>query len=427
MLTKERIKESLQSVLSQINPEKLLLDAIEYKENTLFINSTPYPLPKSKKITLLGSGKAVQSMAKALYTIMGDTIEKSVLVGPYEATLTHENLHYIQSTHPIPSQKSLQAAQTLKNELEKLSEEDTFIYLLSGGNSALVELPAGDITLEDFQYTTALMLQASMPIEVINCVRKHLSAVKGGGLSTYTKATGYIIVLSDVLGDSFEDIGSAPLYCDTTTFADAYDFVKEYEIFAMLPLSVKKHILDGVNKNIPDTPKEVSLKMKHHLIGSNSLFLESISEHFLHYGVKSKIYHHSINDDVDIVCTELIKFCLEETKGCFIFGGEATVKVEGNGKGGRNQHLVLEFLDRFPKEKEIIFASVASDGIDGNSDAAGAIVNKDTLQEALEKKINIKYYLKKFDSNSFLNQTDSLISTGPTHNNMLDAVIVYIQ
>jgi len=424
---KEKLVDVISESLKKINPEKLITSSCSYKDGILKINDESIIIPKNKKITILGSGKAAQSMGKALFEIMDTHINKMILVGPYTQEFIHEKIEYLQSSHPLPTQKSLDAANKLIQALEKLQSEDIFIYLLSGGNSALVEMPAHTISLEDFQIATSLMLKASMPIEAINSVRKHISLVKAGGLCNYTQAKGFVLVLSDVLGDSLEDIGSAPFYYDKTTFEDAYNYLRNYNIFEKLPQSIQKHLEKGINKKIKETRKKESDNIKHYIIGSNSVFLKSIHNTLLEYKISSSVLKNSINEDVEIVCKKLLDFCDTNRKGCFIFGGEATVLVKGEGKGGRNQHLVLTFLSQLPKNKELIFMSVASDGVDGNSDAAGAIIDTNTLQKVEDLELDIQKYLNNFDSNTFFQKIDCLVKPGPTHNNMLDAVVLYIK
>ena len=427
MLNKSILLDVMNTTLEDINPKNLITNACSYKDNILTINNEEIVIPKDKKIYVFGSGKAVQSMAESIYSILENKIEKMFLVGPYEQEFDMKNVKYLQSSHPLPSQKSVTAAIKITEELKKLSNDDIFIYLLSGGNSALVEMPADNISLKDFELATSLMLKASMPIEAINCVRKHISLVKGGGLCNYTEAKGHILVLSDVMGDNFEDIGSAPFYYDKTMFQDAYDYLKKYKSFNDLPVSIKEHIIKGIDKKIPDTLKEESKNIKHYIIGSNTVFLKNIEHQLLQKDIPSIVYESSIKDDVEVVCKKFLDFCQTGEKGCFIFGGEATVLVTGEGKGGRNQHLVLRFLEQFPKNNDILFLSIASDGIDGNSTAAGAIVDRSTLDEVNKCTLDMTKYSQNFDSNSFLREIGALVEPGPTHNNMLDAVVIYIK
>jgi glycerate-2-kinase len=428
MQIKDSLKNSFLNVLENIEPSKLIENKCEFSENTIIINNEEIKLPKDKNIHLFGSGKAVLSMAKTIYSKLEGKIEKSVLVGAYENEQEFKNLRYIQSSHPIPTQKSVHAAETLKENLEALNEDDFFIYLLSGGNSALVELPVETISLEDFQETTDLMLKGSMPIEAMNCIRKHLSQVKGGRLSSNCKAKGIVLVLSDVISNNIEAIGSAPLYFDSTSFEDAINYLKEYKLFEEIPLKVKEYLLEGLEQKIADTPKEENKNISHYLVGSNELLLEDIKKELEKNSIEASILDKKIEENVDDVITYLLEFIKDKEEGCFIFGGEALVKVtKENAKGGRNQHLVLSFLDNYPKDKNITFLSAASDGIDGNSLSAGAIIDKNCLKNSKDLNLDIKKYLEDFNSNIFLEKIGSLINSGPSHNNMLDVLIVHIE
>lgn len=426
MLNKKFFEESFLELLENIHPKKLIKNQCKYEDEKFYINDEFINIPKDKKIYLFASGKAAISMADAIYEILEEKIESSILVSPYENKLEKKSLTYIKSTHPLPSEKSIKAAKSLVNAFENLNEDDTFIYLLSGGNSSLVELPYDGISLEDFQKTTELMLHNAMPIEAINCVRKHISKVKGGKLATFTKAKGIVLTLSDVLGDDLEAIGSAPLYFDKTTFDDAIKYLKKFEVFDKLPSSVQNYLQDGSAKKVLENPKNENPNIKHHLVGSNDILLKEAQKVLERKGLNPILVDSKIDDDVELVCKNLLNFSKEKEEGCFIFGGEATVKVSGNGKGGRNQHLVLSFLNSYPKDKDIIFLSGASDGVDGNSSASGAIIDSETLLKAQELKIDIKDYLNNYDSNTFFDKLNQLLIPGPTHNNMLDIVIIYI-
>lgn len=426
MQIKEIFKDSFFEVLKDIEPSKLINNKCEFTKNKIIIDKEEISLPKDKKIHLYGSGKAVLSMAKSIYKNLENKIEKAVLVGPYQNNLNKENLLYIKSTHPIPTSKSEDAAKNLKESIEALTSDDFFIYLLSGGNSALVELPDENITMKEFQETTDLMLKGSMPIVAMNCVRKHLSQVKGGRLVSNCKAKGIVLVLSDVLSNDLEAIGSAPLYFDSSTFEDSIKYLEEYELLEKIPKSVKEYLLLGKNEKIKDTPKKEKENIKHFLIASNEILLNDIQKKLFSKNIISQIMNKKIEEDVNIVVDDLLEFIKNKEEGCFIFGGEALVKVTANGKGGRNQHLILSFLDKFPKNRKVTILSAASDGIDGNSNSAGAVIDNETLKEAKELNLDIKKYLKDFNSNEFFDKTGDLVNTGPSHNNMLDVLIIHI-
>jgi len=427
MQIKEIFKDSFFEVLKDIEPSKLINNKCKFNENEIIIDNKKIPFPKNKKIHLYGSGKAVLSMAKSIYENIEDKIQNAVLVGPYDNSLDKENLNYLKSSHPIPTNKSEIAARHLKSSIENLNEDDFFIYLLSGGNSALVELPDENITMDEFQETTDLMLKGSMPIVAMNCIRKHLSQVKGGRLVSNCKAKGIVLVLSDVLSNDFEAIGSAPLYLDNSTFEDSINYLKEYHIFDKVPKKVKEYLIQGKNGGIEDTPKKENENIQHFLIASNEILLSDIQKNLLTKGINSEIISKKIEEDVNIVVNDLLTFIENKKEGCFIFGGEALVKVTSNGKGGRNQHLILSFLNKFPKDKKVTILSAASDGIDGNSKSAGAVIDNTSLEKAKSLNLDIKKYLNDFNSNDFFAKTGDLVNTGPSHNNMLDVLIIHIE
>lgn len=427
MQIKQTLRDSFINVLENIEPSKLIDKKCIFKDDKLYINEEIIPFPKDKKVHLFGSGKAVLSMAKSIYEKIGDRIENSVLVGPYENSLNKPNLSYLQSSHPLPSSKSLSAAEKLKASIESLSENDFFIYLLSGGSSALIELPVEEINMKEFQDTTNEMLKGSMPIEAMNCIRKHLSQVKAGRLVQNCKAKGVVLVLSDVISNDLEAIGSAPLYYDSTSFKDAINYLKKYDLLEKIPKKVKEYLILGEEGKKEDTPKNENQKISHFLIASNEILLEYIQKELNSRNIPAQIIDKKLEENVNIIIDELLEFIKRKNQGCFIFGGEALVKVKGNGKGGRNQHLVLSFLNKLPKDKKVTLLSAASDGIDGNSKSAGAIIDNNSLEKAKLLNLDINKYLETFNSNEFLEKIDALINTGPSHNNMLDVLIIKIE
>lgn len=413
---------SFLNILESVSPKKLIQDNIIFDNNILKIKNSSYKI--NKKITLLGSGKAVLPMAEALHEILGSSIKTTTLVGQSEYSLKLENTNYIQSTHPLPTSKSITGAKAIIKSLESLEEDDFFIYLLSGGNSSLVELPANTISLEEFSTMTDLMLKNALPIEGINCVRKHISQVKGGNLAKFTKAKGLVLVLSDVLGNDLMAIGSAPLYCDATSFDQAISYLKKYNIWQKAPLSIQQYL----EKKENETPKLPSKNIKHIVLGSNESVLENAKKLFEQQNIPTKVFLQSINHNVEeLPC--IFQSIIHETKEkkiALIFGGEATVKVTRDGKGGRNQHLALLMAKKIQNNDDVTFLSSATDGRDGNSTACGAIVDAYTLQKAKQYNLDVDHYLENFDSNSYLKITQSLIETGLTNNNLLDIVIIFI-
>jgi len=431
MSTRMCLKCAYDALLERIRPQELIRRACTLDGSRLHVNGTTYDLDAYERIVLLGSGKAVVPMAEALSELLGDNIAQTVLVGAYETETLPEGARYLQSTHPLPSEKSLEAAQMLIETLESCGEKDLYIYLLSGGNSALVELPEAGISLETFGETTRLMLHGGMPIESINTVRKHLSRVKGGKLSGFTDATGLVLVLSDVLGEDLSSIGSGPLYPDATTFDDAIRALQKYELFEKLDASVRHHLLEGAAGRRAETMKQPKSNVTHVIVGSNAIVQETMAELLEAEGLAVTRLPLPLQGDVERVAAQFADLASKayhaKTGLCLVGGGEVTVQVRGEGRGGRNQHLALSLLCKMSRDVEYVFLSAATDGIDGNSDAAGALIDGHSRIDAMDRRLDPEHYLQMYDSNTFFARSGHLLKPGPTHNNLLDVVVLCIQ
>ncbi len=428
MSSRTLLKNAFKELLEKIRPEKLIEKQCRLEKEKLIIQNTLYNLKHYQNIYILGSGKAVVPMASIMQKLLKTYKPKTLLVGAYEFKNNFANTTYVQSTHPIPSKKSIEAAGSLKSFMNSMQEDDLYIYLLSGGNSALVEEPENGIGLDDFKKTTNIMLHGGMPIAAINSVRKHLSKVKGGKLALQSKAEGIILVMSDVLGNDLNTIGSAPLYCDNSSFADAIKYLKSYSLFDKIPQNVQKFLLSAKD----ETPKTPLKRVRHFIVGTNEIVLQKAKEIMETKGLKTVLLDMQISGDVKDVAQKLHGFIKDDVgsfKRCYIAGGEATVVVDDKyqGKGGRNQHLCLHFLNLLGGRKGITFLSGATDGVDGNSTAAGAVVDSYLEIEALSIGLDFHQYLEHFDSNTFFSKTDALLISGPTNNNLLDIAIILVE
>ena len=409
MCEKAKAKEIFLGALSSVMPKNLIADALSYHDNILTIENERYDLSKYKNVSIFGSGKASIEMAKAMKVLLGERITTNMVVSNYAEKV--EGVEVLESTHPLPSQKSIDAGEKLIKGFEALEEEDFFIYLLSGGSSALIEKPIEGVSLEDFIETTKVLLHHGLCIDEINTIRKNLSQIKGGGLASRTKAMGMVLVVSDVIGDDLQAIGSAPLLADNSTLEDVKNIVDKYNILHILPNSVKL-----VLKNTDTTLTKKPEVFPHFLIASNLIALKSAQNIAKDLGFSAKIVTDTLEGDVK----EVAKFILASTKEAkeqvLLFGGEPTVQVTGNGNGGRNQELCLWVLKQ---RNDFTFLSAGTDGIDGNSDAAGAVVCKDDYHDSLEG------YLENNDSYHFLKEQNALIMTGESGTNVMDIMIVF--
>jgi len=420
--------------VQSVMPQRLIAQGVCLEKDVLRIHDRDYPLRRDQKVHVFGSGKASVGMAASLLSILGERIAGGVIVTNQTAGADLSPLTVVQGSHPVPDANSIRGAELLLQGLAGLGDEDFFFYLLSGGASALIEKPLGGITLADMQETTRLLLSAGVPIQQVNAVRKHLSMVKGGRLGQATKAAGSVLVISDVIGDDLSVIGSGPLYCDKTTYSDCRDILERSAIWAHVSPSIRTVIAAGEQGDIPETPKEPNASITHSLIGTNRIALEGAKKKALQYGLDSHIITGSLAGEAREVARVLVAMARNINRTgepfpppcCLLFGGETTVTVHGSGKGGRNQELALAALAEIGTEDGIFLLSGGTDGIDGDSSAAGAFADKGLNMEAAAKGLSINRFLDDNNSNGFFQRVGGVLETGPTGTNVMDITLLII-
>lgn len=401
-------------------PKNFMHKHCRLEGDILSFEDTTYDLSKYKNLYIFGSGKAAYTMAKEAEKILGDKIYKGLVVSPYDEGEL-QSIEVVLGSHPIPSGMSIDAATAMSEMMSACDANDLYIYLLSGGSSSLMELPISPISLKDLQETTSLMLRNNMDIHGINCVRKHLSKVKGGRLAQMSKARGIVLVVSDLIDDDLHSIGSAPLYADTSTFIEAKEILEARNIFQDLPLSVQTVLQKGLEGEIEETPSKALDRVTHIIIASNAQALEQATLSAKSKGLSVRKIIEPMQGEVGAMVNKMFKTLHACEEECIIFGGECTVALQGNGQGGRNQHAALLALKKIQDQAlNITFLSAGTDGIDGNSDAAGAVVSGYSYTAGLK----IDDYLKNFDSYNYLKQSNSLIMTGPSGTNVIDIAIL---
>lgn len=434
-VSRRKIAERIfKSGVDSVMPERLIADAVSMQGNVLQVKENEYSLRPEQKVHVYGSGKGSVGMAKSLLTILEDRVAGGGIV---TNNLTDDDLSpltALQGSHPVPDSRSVEGAELIFNGLSGLDNDDFFFYLLSGGSSALLEKPLQNIRLEEMQETTKLLLANNVPIQQVNAVRKHLSMVKGGRLAQCTRARGVVLVISDVIGDDLSVIGSGPLYQDPSTFQECEEILRRAGIWKKLPDSVRSVIEDGVSGSISETPKKQDGAIEHYLIGTNRLALEAAQKEARKSGLNSYIFTAELSGEAKEVAKVLVAMGRNiQTRHepfappcCLLFGGETTVTVHGNGKGGRNQEMVLAALDAMHPDDTMLFLSGGTDGIDGNSTAAGAFADEVMLQQARKEGILISQYLDENNSNRFFAQTGGLLETGSTGTNVMDISMLII-
>ncbi len=366
-------------------------------------------------IYLVAFGKAANSMAKAVSSYV--KIKKGIIVVPKgtKSIIKNKKFKTFKAGHPTPDKTSVNAAKSILKFLTQRNKGELVIFLVSGGTSSLLAVPDG-ITLNDKVKVTKQLLVSGATIQEMNCVRKHLSQIKGGRLVQGIQCEAVSLIMSDVLGDDLSSIASGTTYYDNTKFVSALKVIKKYRLQNKIPKSVFDRLQLGTSGKIPETPKKS--KIPHQIILTNNDCLKSMKNKSKQLGISSKTL--IISGDVAKSASKLVLNLSKEKNSCIIFGGETTVNVTGNGKGGRNQELVLRILEKTQKTKQdVIIAALGTDGIDGNTKYAGAITKNITVKQK-----EIESYLNKNNSNSFFKKYGGLIKTGYTHTNLMDIGLI---
>jgi glycerate 2-kinase len=422
--------------IESVLPDQLIHKQIFIKDFVLFISSYQFPLNSINRIFAIGAGKASALMSKEIESILGDHITDGHAVTKYGHTCELKYITLSEAGHPIPDNNGYLATKKILKIAEHAEERDLIICLLSGGGSALLtDFPEG-ATLNDIIITNDLLTKSGADIKEINTVRKHLSNVKGGQLAKAAYPAHLVsLILSDVVGDSLDVIASGPTVPDPTTFVDAISVLKKYGLFSKVPTQVLDHLQKGVNQLYLETPKPGDSffnNTKNLIVGNNKIALEASSQKAKTMGLNPIIITSTLQGDTIKIAEQLIDTALKfqsdnaiKKPCCLLFGGETTLKVNGSGVGGRNQHLALYAASLLKNKKGIILLSGGTDGNDGPTSAAGAVVDSKTIESALD--MNTEKYLGNFDSFHFFEKAGGHIITGPTMTNVMDLIVVIVE
>ncbi|RKY84904.1 glycerate kinase [candidate division KSB1 bacterium] len=421
--------------LSSVDAKKLLKEKITVKNSILNVdNFFEIELDKFNKIIVLGSGKASVPMAYAIEDILKDRISYGLVVTKYGYGSRLSKLEVVEAGHPVPDKKGVEATEKIIEILKKCGKDDLVIYLLSGGTSALLCAPEDKISLKDKQKITELLLNSGANIKEINTVRKHLSKVKGGKLGRYAHPARVInLILSDTIGDDISITGSGPFVYDKTGSSDVEFILKKYNIFDKLSDYMKKFIEERKGETVKPESKALN-NCKHYVIGNNTIALENAGIKAEEYGFNSMILTSLMEGEAREVAkitagiAKEILFYNRPVKkpACVLCGGETTVTIRGSGKGGRCQEFALVSALEISGLKNVVVLCGGTDGTDGPTDAAGAIVDSFTVERGLKKGLVAEKHLKNNDSYNFFSRTGELIFTGPTNTNIMDIVIILV-
>jgi glycerate 2-kinase len=429
------------AALSKVNAYTAVKDRLSLQGHLLSVKSAPskflnYDLRRFKRVIVLGAGKASAFMAAAGEEVLQNRIYAGLIITKYGHSQKLSVIEIIEAGHPIPDNSGLEGAQKMVSLLKTAQADDLIIFFTSGGCSALLPLPPEPISLTEKQKLTRLLLNTGTPIQEINQVRKHLSLTKGGRLAKLAyPATVINLILSDVVGDSLETIGSGPFVPDPSTFREAWDVLKKYHLEKKVAPSIVRHFKKGLTGKIEDTPKKGHPCFTHvsHIVVANNLSaIQAAKEKAEASGFSSLILSSQIQGEArelarfyGAIAREIMTSGHPAKKPiCLLAGGEPTVTVTGKGLGGRNTELALAMAMELKGLKKILFLSSGTDGTDGPTDAAGAVVNGLTYSRALQKRVSPEGYLRDNDSYTFFKKTGGLLMTGPTGTNVMDLHIL---
>jgi len=410
--------------------------------DNLIIDRNTFDLSKFSRIFIIGAGKASVPMVNAICELLNEKISTGLIITK-DGHLDPERykictqIKLREAAHPIPDQRNVDAANKLSSLTSKLKSDDLVIFLLSGGGSSLLMKPSPGLTLQDIQATTALLLGCGAPINEINTIRKHIDVYKGGGLAKHL-APAFVIslILSDVVGDNLEVIASGPTVADPSTFSDAWEILEKYEILDQVSPRVRARFSAGIRGEVQETIKpnnSILSRVSNIIVGNNTDAVNSAFNAAKNLGFDTRLLTAILHGEASQMGIDLF----EEAKAllftptlfkrsvCMIAGGETTVTLKGKGKGGRNQELALGAVKSLSGSEQWILASMATDGGDGPTDAAGAVITNETFARALSMGHDPQDYLRRNDSYQFFASLNDLIFTGPTLTNVNDLVFIF--
>jgi glycerate 2-kinase len=422
--------------LRAADPRRLVLRQLERRGDVLEAGGVRHRLGRGR-LALVAVGKAAVPMARAAEEALGRRLDQGLAVSTATGGAL-DRVRLLTASHPVPDARGLAAATEVESLARGLGERDLLLVLLSGGASALLPSPAEPITLEDKARTTALLLRAGATIHETNAVRKHLSRLKGGGLARAAAPARVVtLVLSDVVGDDLSTIGSGPTVPDPTTFGDALSALRRLEILDDVPAPVRERLLAGARGELAETPKPADRAFRRaatRIVGSNRLSVEAAARAARRAGLRPLVLttrREGEAREAARVLVAVLRECVDSSRPaappvCLLAGGETTVTVRGDGQGGRNQELAVaaaQALDGFPVPA--VLASLATDGIDGASDAAGGIA--DDTSAARARALGLApaaAFLAASDTRNYLGPLGDLVVTGPTSTNVVDLVVL---
>jgi glycerate-2-kinase len=433
--TRTFLARLLQAGLHAVDPYEAVRRQVSVGRGHLTIGSQRYSLHPFTRIVVVGAGKASARMAQALEHQLGRRIDDGLVVVKYGHGAPTQTIRIVEAGHPIPDAAGLEASRKVRAVAKTLTAHDLLIVLLSGGASSLLPAPVDGIDLQDKQQTTKLLLRSGATIHEINTVRKHLSCLKGGQLAAATPARVASLILSDVIGNDLGTIGSGPTAPDPTTFQDAWAIIERCGVSRTIPASVKYHLKLGMKHRAAETPKPHAAlfrRVDNILIGDNQAAVEAVARTAKQQGLRTLILSTTLTGEA----RELAKMfgaMAREIAGharpiqrpcCIIAGGEPTVTIRGEGTGGRAQEFALAAAPEIAGLDHVWVVGFATDGTDGPTSVAGAVVDGQTVVRARRKGLDLTHALQNNDAYPVFEKLHGHIVTGPTGTNVNDLYLL---
>lgn len=425
----------LRAGLEAADPADAVRRTVRRHGPRLQVGTARYDLRRHARIIAVGAGKASGAMAAELEQILGNDLHGGVVVVPYGLRRRMRAIAVLEAGHPLPDQAGRRAAQQVLAVVQTLSRHDLLFVLLSGGASSLLPAPSPPVTLAEKRRTTQLLLRCGATIQETNTVRKHLSSLKGGRLAAATSAHIISLILSDVIGDDFGTIASGPTAPDPTAYADAYAVLRRYGLWEAIPARARGCLAAGMRGARAETPKPgapVFRRVQNEIVGNNATAVAAVARTATRSRFQPFVLSTSFIGEAreaakifGAIAREIVSYGRPVARpACVIAGGELTVTVRGRGLGGRGQEFALAAAIEIANVPAVWIAAIGTDGTDGPTDVAGAVVNGETVTRAKRLGVDLTEALRRNDAYRFFKKVGGHISTGRTGTNVNDLYLL---
>lgn len=428
----------LVAALRAADPGEAVKRFLQLEDGMLKVGDISHDLGDFERILVVGGGKAGAAMSRAVEEVLGPRVTAGIVNVKYGHLAPTEVVKINEAGHPVPDERGLSGTREMIELIKNSGPRDLIITVISGGGSALMDLPVEGVSLDDMKALTDSLLRCGATINEINTIRKHLSQVKGGGLARIASpSTVLSLILSDVVGNPLDVIASGPTVPDTTSFQDAWEVLRRYGLTDSVPKPIREWLTAGLRGEIADTPKDgdkVFSRVQNVLVASNELAAEAAEARARELGFNTLLLSTFVEGEAREIAKlyaamakEIVRYARPLPRpACLIAGGETTVTIKGGGKGGRNQEMALSAAIRIAGMENVVILPAATDGTDGPTDATGAIVDGLTVARAREIGLEPMDYLSRNDSYHFFEKLGDLVITGPTNTNVNDLTFVFV-